>query len=175
MVVISLQTVLKEKLEEKMDNLNQTLKWIDTLGDSKITIEKEIIMGTKNRGIYGIFVNDIIKKTEYCAYVGRAVNIYSRFLSGKYAHFVKLKKGKLENSKIVEALNDKNKRIEVRVLENVKFNYEDYCKDTQFMASRECYYIDYYQALNQCLEQCPDGSNVRRKVWENEKMLSSKA
>lgn len=152
-----------------MGNLNQTLKWIDTLGDNKTIFENGIIMGTKNRGIYGIFVKDTTKKTEYCAYIGRAVNIYSRFLSGEDAHFVKLKKGKLKNSKIIEALNDKNKRIEVRVLENIKFNYEDYCKDTQYMASRECYYIDYYQALNQCLEQCPDGSNIRRNVWEKEK------
>lgn len=53
--------------------------------------------------------------------------------------------------------------------------YENYYKDIQFMASRECYYIDHYQALGQCLEQCPDGSNIRRDVWENEKMLSSKA
>lgn len=55
------------------------------------------------------------------------------------------------------------------------FNYENYYKDIQFMVSRECYYIDHYQALGQCLEQCPDGSNIRRDVGENEKMLSSKA
>ena len=27
------------------------------------------------------------------------------------------------------------------------FNYENYYKDIQFMASRECYYIDHYQAF----------------------------
>ena len=47
--------------------------------------------------------------------------------------------------------------------------------DTQCMASRECHYIDYYQVLGQCLEQCPDGSNIRKDAWENEKILSSKA
>jgi len=158
-----------------MANRNHTLKWINTLGSNKIAFENGIIDGTKNRGIYGIFMIDDTRDTEYCAYIGRAVNIYKRFLKGDDAHFVKLRKGLLENDKVIEALNDKHKRIEVRVIEQITFNYENYYKDTQFMASRECYYIDHYQALGQCLEQCPDGSNIRKDVWENEKMLSSKA
>ena len=158
-----------------MANRNHTLKCINTLLSNKIAFENGIIDGTKNRGIYGIFVIDDTRDTEYCAYIGRAVNIYKRFLKGDDAHFVKLRKGLLENDKVIEALNDKHKRIEVRVIEQITFNYENYYKDTQFMASRECYYIDHYQALGQCLEQCPDGSNIRKDVWENEKMLSSKA
>ena len=158
-----------------MANRNHTLKWINTLGSNKIAFENGIIDGTKNRGIYGIFVIDDTRDTEYCAYIGRAVNIYKRFLKGDDAHFVKLRKGLLENDKVIEALNDKHKRIEVRVLEQITFNYENYNKDTQFMASRECYYIDHYQILGQCLEQCPDGSNIEKDIWEKEKMLSSKA
>lgn len=163
-----------------MDNKNLTLKWINTLknntlGNKKVVFESGIIDGTKNRGIYGIFIIDDNQQTEYCAYIGRAVNIYKRFLTGDDAHFVKLKKGLLKNDKVIDTLNDKDKRIEVRVIEQITFSYENYCKDTQFMASRECYYIDLYQALGQCLEQCPDGSNIRKSVWENEKTLSSKA
>ena len=124
-----------------MANRNHTLKWINTLGSNKIAFENGIIDGTKNRGIYGIFVIDDTRDTEYCAYIGRAVNIYKRFLKGDDAHFVKLRKGLLENDKVIEALNDKHKRIEVRVIEQITFNYENYYKDTQFMASRECYYI----------------------------------
>ena len=41
-----------------MDNKNLTLKWIDTLGNNKIVFERGIIDGTKNRGIYGIFIID---------------------------------------------------------------------------------------------------------------------
>lgn len=130
-----------------MANRNHTLKWINTLGSNKIAFENGIIDGTKNRGIYGIFVIDDTRDTEYCAYIGRAVNIYKRFLKGDDAHFVKLRKGLLENDKVIEALNDKHKRIEVRVIEQITFNYENYYKDTQFMASRECYYIDHYQAF----------------------------
>ena len=70
-----------------MWNKNQTLKWIDTLGHNKIIFESGIIDGTMNRGIYGIFVIDDTSETEYCAYIGRAVNIYNRFLRGKDAHF----------------------------------------------------------------------------------------
>lgn len=117
-----------------MANRNHTLKWINTLGSNKIAFENGIIDGTKNRGIYGIFVIDDTRDTEYCAYIGRAVNIYKRFLKGDDAHFVKLRKGLLENDKVIEALNDKHKRIEVRVIEQITFNYENYYKDTQFMS-----------------------------------------
>ena len=50
-----------------MDNKNLTLKWIDTLGNNKIVFERGIIDGTKNRGIYGIFIIDNKQQTEYCA------------------------------------------------------------------------------------------------------------
>ena len=83
-----------------MANRNHTLKWINTLGSNKIAFENGIIDGTKNRGIYGIFVIDDTRDTEYCAYIGRAVNIYKRFLKGDDAHFVKLRKGLLENDKV---------------------------------------------------------------------------
>ena len=119
-----------------MANRNHTLKWINTLGSNKIAFENGIIDGTKNRGIYGIFVIDDTRDTEYCAYIGRAVNIYKRFLKGDDAHFVKLRKGLLENDKVIEALNDKHKRIEVRVIEQITFNYENYYKDTQFKIGR---------------------------------------
>ena len=76
---------------------------------------------------------------------------------------------KLKNDKIVKALSDENKRIEVRVIEPIEFDYIDYCKDTQRMASRECFYIDYYQSLGQCREQYPDGSNIKRSVWDEER------
>lgn len=152
-----------------MNNKNETLKWISSLANNKISFENGIEDETKNRGIYGIFVIDTKLNNEYCAYVGRALNIYSRFLSGSKAHFVKLKNGNLNNNVINHALNNADKRIEVRVLEFIEFSYQNYCKDVQYMASRECYYIDKYQAINQCLEQYPDGKNIDKNVWQKEK------
>ena len=110
-----------------MGNKNQALSWInsDYLRD-KFVIEQEIISKTKNRGIYGIFIYDRQRKEEYCAYIGRAVNIYKRFFAGEKAHFVKLRKNEHKNQKICEALIDINKSIHVRVLEEVKFSYENY-------------------------------------------------
>ena len=91
-----------------MDNKNLTLKWTYTLGNNKIVFERGIIDGTKNRGIYGIFIIDNKQQTKYCAYVGK---------TGDDAHFVKLEKWLLRNDKVIEALNDKHKKIEVRVIE----------------------------------------------------------
>ena len=100
-----------------MDNKNLTLKWTYTLGNNKIVFERGIIDGTKNRGIYGIFIIDNKQQTKYCAYVRKTVNIYKRFSTGDDAHFVKLGKWLLRNDKVIEALNDKHKKIEVRVIE----------------------------------------------------------
>ena len=51
-----------------MANRNHTLKWINTLGSNKIAFENGIIDGTKNRGIYGIFVIDDTRDTESVSY-----------------------------------------------------------------------------------------------------------
>ena len=70
---------------------------------NKIVFERGIIDGTKNRGIYGVFIIDNKQETEYCAYVGIAVNIYKRFLTGDDAHFVKLRKDTWKNEKILSS------------------------------------------------------------------------
>lgn len=143
-------------------NRNTTLKWITTKMKERIIIKDKII-NSEIRGIYGIFVETEEKKE--CVYVGRATNIYSRLFSGSDAHLVMLKKGKHENAKLKEAMSAAAK-IKIEVLEEVKCKYINYNKDMQELASRECFYIDKYQKLNQCLEQLPDGSNMNPSVWE---------
>ena len=83
------------------------------------------------------FIIDNKQQTEYFTYVEKTSNIYKRFLTGDDAHFVKLRKALLQNDKVIEALNDKHKRIEVRVIEQIMFNYENYYKvnDTDLYVS----------------------------------------
>ncbi|OAA84681.1 hypothetical protein [Clostridium ljungdahlii] len=150
-------------------NKNETVKWINGVMKNKISVPLEILDGKKNRGIYGIFVVDKSHSEEFCAYIGKATNIYKRMFCGKKAHLVKLKETKLYNSVISEAMQNEDKRIDIRVLEEVTFQYENYNKDMQYLASRECYYIDKYQKLNQCLEQRPDGRNMYEDVWKKER------
>lgn len=155
-------------------NKNKTVEWINGAMKNKISISLDILDRTKNRGIYGFFVIDKSCPEEFCAYVGKAVNIYGRMFCGEKAHLVKLKKDAFCNSVINEAMKNEEKRIVIRVLEEVTFHYENYNKDMQLMASRECHYIDKYQGENQCLEQLPDGRNVYENIWENEKTESGK-
>ncbi len=150
-------------------NKNETVKWINGVMKNKISFPLEILDGKNNRGIYGFFVVDKSHPDEFCAYIGKATNIYKRLFCGKNAHLVKLKETELYNSVINEAMQDEDKRIEIRVLEVVTFQYENYNKDMQYLASRECYFIDKYQKLNQCLEQLPDGRNMYENVWKKEK------
>lgn len=150
-------------------NKNETVKWINEVMKSKISVSHEILYGKKNRGIYGIFVVDKYNSEDFCAYVGKATNIYKRMFCGENAHLVKLKENKLYNSVINEAIRNEDKRIDIRVLEEVTFEYENYNKDMQYLAYRECYYIDKYQKLHQCLEQRPDGRNMYENVWKSEK------
>lgn len=65
-----------------MENKNLTYKWWKNTMADKIVIEKEILdWENPIRGIYGIFTRE--NEAVYCAYVGRANNIYNRFFSSK--------------------------------------------------------------------------------------------
>lgn len=146
-------------------NNNETIKWINTVMKNKLFIDEEILNYEEPIiGIYGIFVKNDTE--EICAYVGRSINIYHRMFRGD-GHFVKLRKGISDNSALRKAMQNKNEKIIVRVLDKVEFQYDTYCQDMQRLASRECHFIDKYQALNQCLEQLPDGSNMERSDWLN--------
>lgn len=150
------------------NNKNATLKWVDTNMKNRIIIDKEIIHSVI-RGIYGIFVET--EKEKKCVYVGRANNIYSRLFTGKNAHLVRLKNGTHGNPDLNKAFGDESTKISIEILEEVKCKYENYYKDMQELASRECFYIDYFQKQEQCLEQLPDGSNMKLSVWEEAKGL----
>lgn len=153
-----------------MGNKNSTYKWWKDKMANKIVIEKEILdWENPIRGIYGIFIKE--KEDVYCAYVGRANNIYHRFFSssGKdRGHLVKIKSDDCKNEKIKQALGKETAVIEIKVLEEVKCQYDDYYKDMQRLAFAEYYHISKYQELNQCLEQLPDGRNMDKDVWKVE-------
>lgn len=153
-----------------MENRNLTHKWWNEEMENKIVIAKEILdWENPIRGIYGIFIRE--KEDIYCAYVGRANNIYRRFFSSSGenpGHLAKIKDGNCTNEKVKQALENKAAIIEIKVLEEVKCQYDVYHKDMQRLAFAEYYHISKYQELNQCLEQLPDGSNMNQKVWEAE-------
>lgn len=153
-----------------MANRNSTHKWWKEKMVNKIVIAKEILdWENPIRGIYGIFIRE--KEDIYCAYVGRANNIYLRFFSSsgeEPGHLVKIKRGNCTNKKMKQALENKAAMIEIKVLEEVKCQYDNYYKDMQRLAFAEYYHISKYQELNQCLEQLPDGRNMNKDDWDVE-------
>lgn len=148
-------------------NRNMTFKWWENHMSNKILIAKDII-DCKNpvRCFYGIFVKN--KEESYCAYIGRANNIYKRLFSGPKGHLVNIKKGTCKNEKLRRALKDDGSIIEIKIIEIINCQYDNYYKDMQRLAFAEYYYISKYQELNQCLEQLPDGSNMNKSVWDDE-------
>lgn len=60
----------------------------------------------------------------------------------------------------------RTKNICIEVLEDVEYVFDNYYKDMQRLASREIYYIDKYQADDQCLEQLPEGTTMALCDWE---------
>ena len=78
---------------------------------------------------------------DECVYVGRSYSIYARLFKGPNCHIKKIIVGEHDHP----------------------------AKDAQSLASAECYWIDYYQALDQCLEQYPEGtwSKTYRNKSEN--------
>lgn len=150
------------------ENQNTTLKWLENpkvIG--KIKIDDEI-KNTINpvRGIYGIFIRDT------CVYVGRSKSMYDRFLVGK-GHLASLKKSLstgVQNEKkslqitLLKAF-EQEELISIKILERVPLQFDNYNKDMQRLASAENKYVDYYQNIDQCLNQLPDGNNMSKIEW----------
>ena len=124
---------------------NQNLKWAL---DHNFEIEDKIL-NSEIRGVYGLFVG------YECVYVGRSYSIYARLFKGPNCHIKRIIAGE-HVTKVLVAVNAGGKAT-IRVLQEVVKQNDHPAKDAQRLASAECYWIDYYQALDQCLEQYPEG------------------
>ena len=156
-----------------MENRNETLKWLYTEMAHKIFVDSRIEnFKDPIRGIYGIFISGENSKCE-CVYVGRSNDMYSRmFRAG--GHMTQLMKKIHSNTKLNEAMRDSKEKIHIRILEEVSFEFDNYYKDMQRLASAENYYIDKYQSRNQCLEQIPEGTSMKKQKWDKMKEIVRK-
>lgn len=141
------------------NNRNQSLAW---LREQRNICIQERITDYENpiRGIYGIFCG----KDKKCAYIGKSINIYSRMFKSD-GHVTKMMLGDHGIEAIRNAVLLKES-ISIEVLEDVEYVFDNYYKDMQRLASRENYYIDQYQAVDQCLEQLPEGTTMTLCDWK---------
>ncbi len=128
-----------------MINRNENLEYANT---HDIFIDQRIINHEILRGIYGIFDN------EECLYTGRSNNLYYRILKAN-GHIAKMRLNQ-HVGKVMSAVHE-NRRIDIRLLEEVKLVGDNPARDAQRLASRECFWIDLFQARGECLEQFPEG------------------
>ncbi len=144
---------LKFNISTVKPNKNQNVNWAD---QNNISYDSVIYEHGKPiieiRGIYGILLLE--NNSEKCLYVGRSNSIYSRLFSGD-CHIAAMRNGSHINSVNNAILN--GCKIHIKVLEIVPLLNDHPAKDAQRLASRENYYIDFYQEKNQCLEQYPEG------------------
>ncbi|WP_434305390.1 GIY-YIG nuclease family protein [Clostridium botulinum] len=144
-------------------NNNKSLKWLkeqnNIIIDDK---DKEKILDISNpvRGIYGIFIAE--NGEEKCVYVGRSNSIYDRLICG---HVTNLMKKKHTNQQLQNAM-DNGKNIKIKILIEVPYKFDNYYKDMQRLASEENKCIDKYQEMDQCLEQVPEGTGLKKEKWE---------
>lgn len=136
----------------------------------KIIIDENIENQPKgNRGIYGLFIKRAEK--EECAYIGRSEIVSSRITN----HLYKIIDGNHAVTKLNKAFLEEESTIVCKFVEPVEYQFDDYYKDAQRLASRECHWIDYYQGRNQCLEQVPEGKRPNKKWWDEEKAKKKKS
>lgn len=140
------------KFEEKLKQLPKRV-----IVDKKIIETKERV-----RGIYGVF------SEKNCIYVGKSYDICDRFFnhSGHLSYWwTGLRTSKLVEKLIYEELK-LGKQIYIRILQEVPYIGDSFPKDMQRLASAENAFIDYYQSLNQCLFQVPEGTRMKKEYWE---------
>lgn len=156
-----------EREDYIMANKNKTMLWLQTMSD-RIIVQNNIIDYTQTiRGVYGIFVEDGEKR---CVYVGKSNNIYMRMFGG-HGHLTKLMKGLHTNTELKTAIFT-NQKIYIDVLTYVPYIFDNYYKDMQRLASAENACIDYYQNLDQCLHQVPEGNAITEQQWQKKKQVS---
>lgn len=144
-------------------SISKSLLLIKQEFSTKIIIEKDIEKQPKgNRGIYGLFIRKYEK--EECAYIGRSEIVSSRITN----HLYKIIDGNHISTKLNDAFLDEESIIICRFVEPVEYQFDNYYKDAQRLASRECYWIDYYQKKEQCIEQVPEGKRPDKKWWTKE-------
>ena len=124
------------------------------------------------RGVYGIFSCDENNQNEYCYYIGRAADIRSRFFDagGHFHNFIWSKSDKEITMKLVEKLikdilKDK-KQVEIKVIKEVPYEFDNYYRDMQRLAYEEYKIIEEYQNRNQALHQLPEGNWIKLNRWE---------
>ena len=136
---------------------------------NKIVIDENIEKQPNgNRGIYGLFV--LKNGVEECAYIGKSEIVSSRIAT----HLYKIIDGEHSVSRLNDAFNDEDSKIVCKFLEPVEYKFDNYCKDAQRLASRECYWIDEKQKIGECLEQVPEGKRPSIDWWNSQKEISGK-
>jgi len=126
----------------------------------KIEIDRQL--EEHKRGVYGIFIISCnTESDEQCVYIGKSEQLKERAKQ----HFNSLL-NKTHISSLNNAMENDELRIEIRLIESVEYMFDNYYKDAQRLASRENFWIDNYQKMNQCLEQVPEGKRPSIEHWE---------
>lgn len=127
---------------------------------AQILLDEINVLEVQTRGIYGFFILD--NEKSKCVYIGKAIDIKSRVME----HLTQLKwlekqvlstEPALHIKMLNEALQ-RGKQINVKVLEKVIYEYEEYARDLHHLAYVEYSYIEKYQTEGECLYQFPEGA-----------------
>ena len=147
-----------------MPNKNQSFNWIQQSAKTKVFVDEKIKdVSNPIRGVYGIFIQDKNGKSE-CAYIGRADSIYGRMFDSN-GHISMLKNKNHYASKLNKSMDDDTKTIHIKILQEVPLILDNHHKDTHRLAFAEYYWISFYQEIDQCLEQLPEGKNISEADW----------
>lgn len=157
-----------------MENKNESLNWL--YKKTNIFIDERIKDTNRPvRGIYGIFIKDENKRDENksCVYVGRSKSIYGRMFTSDNGHVAMMKDRRHFIQELNEASDHENIKVFIEILEEVPYEFDNYYKDIQRLASAENYHINKYQSINQCLNQVPEGATTTEDEWKMMKYKNS--
>ena len=135
--------------------------------EKNIYIPSEVLDGKDIVGVYKIFAKK--EGTQECLYVGKSVNVTKRLL-GSDGHIYMYLNNNLQNlvpKKIDEYLK-KGYKIEIEIIP-VDYSDTSFSRAVHRLALVEILEIVKYQAMGQCLEQLPEGTNPSYEAeWSKE-------
>lgn len=159
---------VEEVLKMSRVRTEATEEWCINYSE-QINFNEIFELKNQTRGIYGFFILDSGKSK--CVYIGKAIDIKNRALE----HLTQLKwmqkkvlstEPALHIKMLHEALQE-GKQIDIKVLEEVPYKYEEYARDLHHLAYVEYSYIEKYQMEGECLYQFPEGAfNLKEyDIW----------
>ena len=127
-----------------------------------LTVDERLKQETPIRGVYGVFAK--VGDESRCLFIGRSHNIAQKLFDhdGEITGYSNRQDLSL-TAKLMREIQ--NATFEIKVLQVVNFEGDNYYRDMQRLAFAQSEWIEKYQVRGEALRQLPEGNWPPEETW----------